>query len=176
MEDSMARVTKELEPTDLLLSAWEQPAMQAATRKVAEAEVALATARAHAATFSDHEMSIAALTALDALKKAETALTDTRAEASDTLEQARLGLREARLPEENRLRLLQYQKAAELKAVTEDLFKHVTESRNLGATPPNAMSIGEVIPFATLLDEEPHRSSALVHVLRDLKERGIDVE
>jgi hypothetical protein len=160
---------------DVLLSGgvWELPAKRATTAKVAEARAAVATAQAHASTFSDHEMSIRALTALDVLKQAETALAAAIAEDDNTLEQARAALRDARLPEENRLRLLQYEKARELKSVTEDLFKHVTESRNLGATAPQVMGIGEAVPFSTLIDEEPRRTSALTHVLRDLKERGI---
>jgi hypothetical protein len=171
----MAR-TKDTEQADRLLSAWEQPVVRAADAKVAEAEVALATARAHAATFSDHEMSIPALMALDALKHAQAALADARTAASDTLEQARTVVKELRLPEENRLRLRQYQKAAELKDLTENLYAYLLESARLGATAPNPMSIGEVIPFAILLDEEPHRASALTHVRRDLMERGIAID
>jgi hypothetical protein len=177
MEDSMARLTKELEQPDVLLSAWEQSVVRAADAKVAEAEAALAQAQTHFSRFSDHEMSIAALTALDSLKHAQTALADARAAAAHTLEQARLGLHELRLPEENRLRLLQYRKAAELKAVTEELFAYVTESRNLGATAPSPMvGSDQIVPFATLLDEEPYRASALVHVARDLQERGIAID
>jgi hypothetical protein len=176
MEDSMARVTKDLESPDVQLSAWEQPAKRATTAKVADARAAVASARAHFATFSDHELSIPALMALDALTKAQAALADAIAEDDNTLEQARVVLRESRLPRENELRRAQYLKARELASATETLYAHILESKRLGATAPSPMSIGEIVPFSTLINEEPHRTSALVHVARDLKERGIDVE
>jgi hypothetical protein len=172
----MGRSTKDTEAPDTLLPAWEAPDVQAAGTRIRDLEATRAILRAHAAQFPRGKMSLAAVTATQDAEDAEAALAAARPAYERALEAARSALRELRLPEENRLRLLQYRKAAELKAVTEDLFKHVTESRNLGATPPNAMSIGEVIPFAILLDEEPHRASALTHIERDLKERNIRLD